>query len=120
MTLTPATRGLINAPTLRKMKSTALLINTARGAVVDAAALAAALDAGVIAGAAIDVFDPEPPPPDHPLLSAPHCILTPHIGSRTTASLAAMNDVVDDVIAVLQGREPRYPYRDDLTARPSP
>ncbi len=118
--LTPATRGLINAPTLRKMKSTALLINTARGAVVDAAALAAALDAGVIAGAAIDVFDPEPPPPDHPLRSAPHCILTPHIGSRTASSLAGMNDVVDDVIAVLQGRDPRYPCRDDLTASPSP
>ncbi len=118
--LTEDTRGLIDAATLDKMKSTALLINTARGAVVDAAALAAALDAGVIAGAAIDVFDPEPPPPDHPLLSAPHCILTPHIGSRTASSLAAMNDVVDEVIAVLQGREPRYPYRDDLTARPSP
>ncbi|MCZ6653047.1 MAG: hydroxyacid dehydrogenase [Planctomycetota bacterium] len=118
--LTPTTRGLINAPTLRKMKSTALLINTARGAVVDATALASALDAGLIAGAAIDVFDPEPLPPDHALLSAPHCILTPHIGSRTASSLASMNDVVDDVIAVLQGREPRYPYRDDLTARPSP
>ena len=118
--LTPETHGLIDAPTLRKMKSTALLINTARGAVVDAAALAAALDAGVIAGAAIDVFDSEPPPPDHPLLSAPHCILTPHIVSRTASSLAAMNDVVDDVIAVLQGREPRYPYRDDLTVRLSP
>jgi phosphoglycerate dehydrogenase-like enzyme len=118
--LTPASRGLINAATLRKMKSTALLINTARGAVVDAAALAAALDAGVIAGAAIDVFDPEPPPPDHPLFSSPRCILTPHIGSRTASSLAAMNDVVDDVIAVLRGRKPRYPYRDDLTARPSP
>ncbi len=118
--LTPTTRGLIHAPTLRKMKSTSLLINTARGAVVDSAALASALDAGVIAGAAIDVFDPEPLPPDHSLLSAPHCILTPHIGSRTASSLASMNDVVDDVIAVLQGREPRYPYRDDLTAPPSP
>ena len=118
--LTPATRGLINAATLRQMKNTALLINTARGAVVDAAALAAALEASAIAGAAIDVFDPEPPPPDHPLLSAPRCILTPHIGSRTASSLAAMNDVVDDVIAVLQGREPRYPYGDELKARPSP
>ncbi len=118
--LTPATRGLINAATLRQMKNTALLINTARGAVVDAAALAEALHGDVIAGAAIDVFDPEPPPPDHPLFSSPRCILTPHIGSRTASSLAAMNDVVDDVIAVLQGRKPRYPYRDDLTARQSP
>ena len=66
------------------------------------------------------VFDPEPPLPNHPLRSAPHCILTPHIGSRTASSLAAMNDVVDDVIAVLRGRKPRYPYRDDLTARQSP
>ncbi len=119
--LTPATRGLINAASLQKMKSTALLINTARGAVVDAAALAAALHEDAIAGAAIDVFDPEPPPPDHPLRSAPRCLLTPHIGSRTASSLEAMNDVVDDVIAVLQGREPRYPYHDDVTAaRPSP
>ncbi len=118
--LTHETSGLINARALRKMKSTALVIITARGAVVDAGALAASLDAGVFAGAAIDVFDPEPPPPDHPLLSAPRCILTPHIASRTATSLAAMNDVVEDVIAVLQGREPRYPYRDDFKGCPLP
>lgn len=118
--LTPETRGLINAATLRKMKNTALLINTARGAIIDAAALATALEAGEIAGAAIDVFDPEPPPPDHPLLTAPRCVLTPHIGSRTASSLESMNDVVADVIAVLQGREPRYPYGGEVKARPSP
>ncbi len=107
---TDQTRHLIDAAALSKVKRTTLLINTARGAVVDTRALSEMLHAGRIAGAAVDVFDPEPPPPDHPLLSAPHCILTPHIGSRTQASLAAMNDVVEDVIAVLQNRTPQYPY----------
>ena len=108
--LTDKTRNLIDKAVLSNMKETALLINTARGAVMNTEALAAALRSGRIAGAAVDVFDPEPLPADHPLLKAPHCILTPHIGSRTRSSLAAMNDVVDDVIAVLQGRPPRYAY----------
>lgn len=107
--LTDQTRHLINAAALGKMKKSALLINTSRGAVVDTMALAHALSSGELAGAAIDVFDLEPPPADHPLLKAPNCILTPHIGSRTQSSLASMNDVVDDVIAVLQGRPPRHP-----------
>jgi len=63
---------------------------------------------GKLAGAAIDVFEPEPPPPGHPLFTAPNCILTPHVASRTKEGLAAMNDVVDDIIAVLEGREPMY------------
>lgn len=108
--LTDLTRNLVDAAALGTMKATALLINTARGAVVDAETLAEALRDGQIAGAAVDVFDPEPLPLDHPLLGAPNCILTPHIGSRTRTSLAAMNDVVDDVIAVLQGRPPQCPY----------
>jgi phosphoglycerate dehydrogenase-like enzyme len=66
------------------------------------------LKEGRLRGAAVDVFDPEPPPPDHPLRQAPHCILTPHIASRSREGLDAMNDVVDDVIAVLQGKEPQY------------
>lgn len=107
--LTDQTNHLIGATALGKMRKSALLINTSRGAVVDAKALADALSNGELAGAAIDVFDAEPPRPDHPLLAAPNCILTPHIGSRTRSSLAAMNDVVDDVIAVLQGRPPRHP-----------
>lgn len=110
--LTQQTRHLISQSVLGKMKESALLINTSRGAVVDAQALAAALRAGNIAGAAIDVFEPEPPPADHPLLDAPNCIVTPHIGSRTRISLAAMNDVVDDVIAVLEDREPRFAYQE--------
>ncbi|TAL38048.1 MAG: hypothetical protein EPN93_05135 [Spirochaetes bacterium] len=77
--LTNETRLLIGEEFLFKMKPTAFLLNTARGAIVDTAALVRALHAGSIAGAAIDVLDEEPPPPDHPLLGAPRCIVTPHV-----------------------------------------
>jgi len=108
--LTEATRGLINAEALARFKHGTMLINTSRGAVVDSADLADALRKGRLAGAGLDVLDVEPPPPEHPLLGVPHCILTPHVGARSVASLARMNDVVDDVIRVLQGDEPLYPY----------
>ena len=107
--LTRLTRGMIDRTALAKMKKTAILINAARGPVVVAADLAEALREGRIAGAGIDVFDPEPPPPGHPLLAAPNCVLTPHIAARSREALAAMNDVVDDVVAVLQGRPPAWP-----------
>jgi len=106
--LTRLTRGMINAAALAHFKNGSVLINTSRGPVVEAAALAAALKEGRLAGAAIDVVDPEPPPADHPLLSAPNCVLTPHVGSRSQEGLAALNDVVDDIIAVLQGKSPQY------------
>jgi D-3-phosphoglycerate dehydrogenase / 2-oxoglutarate reductase len=106
--LTPITRGMVDATALSHFKPTAILINTSRGPVVQAEPLARALADGRLAGAAIDVFEPEPPPPGHPLFSAPNCVLTPHVASRTKEGLAAMNDVVDDIIAVLQGREPMY------------
>lgn len=107
--LTVQTRGLINGQTLARMKPGAWLINTARGAVVDARAVAEALESGRLAGAAMDVFDPEPPPADHPLLTAPNCLLTPHTGSRTQRAMNAMEDVVEDIIAVLSGRPARHP-----------
>jgi phosphoglycerate dehydrogenase-like enzyme len=107
--LTALTRGMINAAALRAFKPTTTLINTARGALLDAAAVGAALRAGRLAGAAADVYEPEPPPPDHPLLVAPNVILSPHAGARSPCGQARMNDVVDDVIAVLEGRSPRYP-----------
>lgn len=107
--LTNLTRRLINADVLRRFRPTATLINTARGAVVDAAALAGALSAGQLAGAAVDVYDPEPPPPDDPLLAAPNVLLTPHLAARTTVAQAGVNDVVDDVIAALTGNQVQYP-----------
>ena len=107
--MTNQTRGLIGSSQLQQMKPTAALINAARGAIVDSAELAAALGRGDLAGAALDVHDPEPIPPGHPILSASNVLLTPHLAARTAAGLARMNDVVDDVVAVLQGHRPRYP-----------
>jgi phosphoglycerate dehydrogenase-like enzyme len=107
--LTSLTRGMINREALSHFKRGSCLVNTSRGPVVEAAPLARALHDGHLAGAAIDVFDPEPLPADHPLLAAPNCVLTPHVGARSREGLAAMNDVVDDVIAVLAGSPPQYP-----------
>ncbi len=111
--LTRLTRRLVNADVLKQFKATATLVNTSRGAVVDGAALAEALTAGTLAGAAVDVFEDEPPPPGHPLLSAPNVLLSPHVAARSDVGLARMNDVVDDVIAVLEGRSPSYPTLHD-------
>ncbi len=112
--LTRLTRGMVNAAALAHFKEGSYLVNTSRGPVVDPAAVADALASGHLAGAAIDVHDPEPPPPDYPLLSAPNCVLTPHIASRTKEGIAAMNDVVDDVIRVLAGNPPMYPADPEL------
>lgn len=79
------------------MKPTALLINTARGPVVDSAALANALNAGIIAGAGIDVFEMEPPiPSDHPLCSCKNILLTPHVAFATAESMKLRADIVFD------------------------
>jgi glyoxylate reductase len=102
--LTPETRHLIDAAALRRMKPTAYLVNTARGPMVDQDALARALAEGWIAGAALDVTDPEPLPPDHPLLRSPSLIVLPHLGSATEATRAAMADLaVDNLLAGLAG-----------------
>ncbi|HVX42663.1 MAG TPA: D-2-hydroxyacid dehydrogenase family protein [Mycobacteriales bacterium] len=81
--LSDRTRGLIGAAELAAMKPTAYLVNTSRGPIVDEAALVDALHSGQIAGAGLDVFDQEPLPAGHPLLTAPHTVLTPHIGFVT-------------------------------------
>lgn len=106
--LTSLTRNLINAETLARCRRGAILLNTARGGVVDPAALAEALHAGRLAGAAIDVFDEEPPPADHPLRSAPNILLSPHVAGRSVGALQRMNDVVDDVVRVLAGHPPNF------------
>jgi glyoxylate reductase len=108
--LTPETRHLIDAGALVLMKPTALLINTARGGVVDQDALREALHAGTIGGAALDVTDPEPLPADHPLLDAPNLLVVPHVGSatvRTRAKMAAM--AVENLLAALDGRPMPHP-----------
>jgi glyoxylate reductase len=108
--LTPQTRGLIDAPALRRMKPTAYLVNTARGPVVDTDALIEALHAGELAGAALDVTDPEPLPGDHPLLQAPNLLVLPHLGSATHATRERMADMaVDNLLAGLRGE--RMPHQ---------
>jgi glyoxylate reductase len=104
--LTEQTRHLIDTEALRLMKPTAILINTARGPIVDQRALAAALHAGQIAGAGLDVTDPEPLPADDPLLKAPNLIVAPHIGSATHEARELMTQLsVDNLLAALN-REP--------------
>jgi len=100
--LSDATRGLVHAAVLARFRPTALLINTARGAVVDTAALTAALQERRLGGAALDVVEPEPLPPEHPLFACERCILTPHIAARTERGMRRMCAVVDQVLAFLQ------------------
>ncbi len=101
--LTDATRRMLDAEALAQMRDHAFLINTARGEVIDTDALAAALSAGRLR-AALDVTDPEPLPPNHPLFELPNCLLTPHVAARTHAGMERMMGVVDDVVAFLEGR----------------
>jgi glycerate dehydrogenase len=103
--LTPQTRELVNAARLSRMKPTAFLINTGRGALVDEAALAEALNAGRIAGAGLDVLSQEPPTAENPLLTACNCIITPHIAWATRAARQRLMDItVGNVESFLAGR----------------
>ena len=104
LVLSERTRGLVGEPELALMKPTAYLINTSRGPIVDEAALLAALRTGRIAGAGLDVYDTEPPPPDHPLRSLPNVTLSPHLGYVTREMLSAFYaDTVEAVVAWLDG-----------------
>jgi D-3-phosphoglycerate dehydrogenase len=106
--LAAATRGLLGAERLARMKPGALLINVARGGIVDEAALAEALASGRLGGAAIDVFEHEPVRYS-PLLSAPNTVLTPHLGASTIEAQAkASLEVVEGVLDVLAGRPAAY------------
>lgn len=105
--LTPQTKGLIGERELAKMKKSAILINTARGGVVDTAALASALNQGEIAGAACDVFDMEPPlPQDYPLLRTPNTLVTPHIAFASEESLEQRAQIVfENLYSWLEGKQ---------------
>ncbi len=106
---TAETVHLINAQTLRHMKPSSLLVNTARGAVVDTVALADALRQGHLLGAALDVFEVEPLPLDHPLMSAPRTLFSPHIASSTQAAMERMAELVArQVLQVLNGERPEF------------
>ncbi|MEO6351133.1 MAG: phosphoglycerate dehydrogenase [Candidatus Limnocylindrales bacterium] len=117
--LTPSTRGLIGAPQLARMKPTALLVNVARGGLIDEAALAEALHAGRIGGAAVDVFEKEPPV-GSPLLDAPNTVLTPHLGASTEeAQTKVAHEVVSQMLDLLAGRTARYVVNAPLVAAES-
>jgi lactate dehydrogenase-like 2-hydroxyacid dehydrogenase len=104
--LTPDTHHLIGARELALMKPSATLINTARGEVVDPVALVAALRAGRPGYAALDVTEPEPLPPDHPLFDLPNCLIVPHLGSATEQTRRAMTDIaMQNLIAGLRGEK---------------
>ncbi len=103
--LTPKTQQLVNTERLAWMKPSVFLLNTSRGPLVDEAALAAALDSGRLAGAAVDVLSSEPPPADNPLLRARNCLITPHNAWGTHAARARLLHVaVDNVRAFLAGK----------------
>jgi glyoxylate reductase len=107
--LTTATFHMIGAAELAAMKRTAILINTARGAIVDSQALAMALRAGRLAGAGLDVTDPEPIAMDDPLLQLPNVVITPHVGSASHATRLRMAELaVDNLIDAFEGRRPRH------------
>ena len=102
--LNEKTRGMIGAAQLRMMKPTAVLINSARGPLIDQPALAAALKAGTIFAAGLDVTDPEPPSPNDPLLALPNVVIAPHIASATVGTRNAMAQIcADNLLAGLSG-----------------
>jgi lactate dehydrogenase-like 2-hydroxyacid dehydrogenase len=116
--LNPSTRRLIDAAALRRMKPSAILVNTTRGPVVDPSALYVALRDGVIRAAALDVTDPEPIPMDDPLLALENCLIVPHVGSATEATrgkMAAM--AAANLLAGVRGERLPTPVNPEVYAR---
>jgi D-3-phosphoglycerate dehydrogenase len=108
--LTAETRGMVGDELLGRLPEGALLVNTARGELVDEAALVRALDERRLAGAGLDALAEEPPPPGHPLIGREDVIVTSHIGGHTAEAREAMGrQAMDDLLAVLGGRPPRHP-----------
>ena len=104
LVLSERSRGLIGAAELGQMRESAYLVNTSRGPIVDEGALVEALRSGAIAGAGLDVFEPEPVPTDHPLLALDNVVLTPHVGYVTKETYEVFyGDAVEDIVAFLDG-----------------
>ena len=113
--LTDTTRGLVNAERLRLMKPTAVLVNTARGPVVDSRALHDALRDGVIGAAALDVTDPEPIPLGDPLVGLPNCLIVPHIASASPATRGRMAEMAaENLLAGLRGERLPTPVNPEV------
>jgi len=113
--LTPETRHLIDAAALRRMKPTAILVNTSRGPVVDGAALASALREGVIGGAALDVTHPEPIPMDDPLVGLDNCLIVPHIASASRATRGKMAEMAAaNLLAGVRGQRLPTPVNPEV------
>jgi D-3-phosphoglycerate dehydrogenase len=116
--LTPETYHLIDAQALSRMKKTSILINSARGPIVDEGALCEALDAGTIAAAGIDVLEKEPPAADNPLLAKQNALVTPHVAWYSEESFEAdMVDGMDELQRVLQGKRPRFIVNPEIFGR---
>jgi D-3-phosphoglycerate dehydrogenase len=113
--LTPETRGFVNAARLRLMKPSAFLVNFSRGEVVDEKSLYEALKKGTIAGAALDVYDPEPPRKDNPLYSLENVILSPHSAALTQECVIRMaTGAAEGVVDVLTGKRPKFVVNPDV------
>ena len=107
--LTPETRHCIGRDQIRLMRPGSYLVNLGRGPLWDEAAVLEALDQGRLAGAGTDVFETEPADPANPLFRHGRFVCTPHMSAHTDEAMHRMSLVAEDVVAVLQGREPRWP-----------
>ena len=113
--LTQETRHLIGRESLPRLKPTCILVNTARGGIVDEAAVAEAVKAGRLAGAGLDVVEDEPLRPDHLLNGLPNVILTPHVAGVTEEGMMRMaQDAAEDILRVLRGERPRFPVNNEV------
>ena len=117
--LTSETKHMINREKFAKMKRGVCLINTARGGIIDTNALIWALEQGIVGFAALDVFDPEPIPPDHPIFKFKNIVLTPHIGSGTMKSYAMMDEYsIAESLRILRGQKPLWILNPEVLKSP--